>query len=71
MTAREFCEGGRANGAKGAVHVLLMAVSGACLAYNATALVYRRDKHLAVNACLYGALTAFEAYQVQRHWKQS
>jgi hypothetical protein len=68
MTPREFCQPQAAEGVKGAVHVVLMAVSGACLAYNAVAWLFRRERHLAVNTCLYGSLTVFEAYQVQRHW---
>jgi hypothetical protein len=68
MTPREFCESGRAEGTKGMVHVLLMAVSGACLAYNTGAWLFRRERHLAANVALYGALTVIEGYQVARHW---
>ena len=71
MTPREFCQSGRAEGVKGMVHVVLMGISGACLAYNVGALIFRRERHLFFNSLLYGSLTAIEAYQVARHWKDS
>ena len=68
MAPRQFVQPQTAEGIKGCVHIVLMGVSGVCLAYNAVAWCFRKDRHLAVNACLYGALTAFEAYQTTRHW---
>ena len=69
MTPRDFCQAGQAEGTKGAVHVVLMGISGACLAYNASAFLFRREKHLFWNTCLYGSLVTIEAYQVARHWR--
>ena len=71
MTPKDFCQAGHAEGAKCAVHVLLMVVSGACLAYNASAFHVRRERHLFFNTLLYGSLTIVEAYQIARHWRRS
>lgn len=71
MTPREFCSSGQAEGIKGCVHVVLMGVSLACLTYNASAWLFRRERHLFWNSLLYGSLTAIEAYQVRRHWEDS
>ena len=71
MTPRDFCQSGRAEGVKGAVHVVLMGISLTCFAYNAAAWVFRRDRHLLANTLLYGGLAAVEAYQVARHWEDS
>lgn len=70
MTPREFCQPQAAEHLKGAVHVLLMVTAGACLAYNAAALLWRHERHLMVNVCVYGTLVAFEAEKVRKHWSR-
>lgn len=71
MTPREFCSSGVAEGTKGTVHVVLGGIALVCFAYNASAWLFRRDRHLFYNSLLYGALTGIEAYQVSRHWEDS
>lgn len=44
-----------------------MLLAGVCTVYSALAWLARGDKHLAGNALLYGALTAYEGQMVQRH----
>lgn len=50
-----------------AVHGSLGALAGVCLAYNAVAFLLRRERHLAVNVVLYGALVAIESRKVRHH----
>lgn len=52
---------------KVAAHVLLGSVAAVCALYNVAAWLWRRERHLAINAVIYGALTALECYQIQRH----
>jgi hypothetical protein len=52
---------------KAGVHVGLGAFAAVCFAYNVSAFILRKEKHLARNAVVYGALVALEAVQVRRH----
>ena len=52
---------------KAAVHGALGLLAGVCLIYNAVAWYRRREWHLAVNAAVYGALTAYEVEQCRHH----
>lgn len=56
-------------GFKGAVHALLLLSLGTVGAYNVAAYRARQERHLLVNALVYAGLTAFEIYQVWRHWR--
>ena len=59
-----------ASATKGAVHGALGALAVLCCGYNVAAWWHRRERHLAVNAVVYGALIAFEVGQVIRHAKK-
>lgn len=52
---------------KAAVHGALGALAALCGTYNACAWLKRRESHLALNVIVYGALLAYEAYQVTRY----
>ena len=52
---------------KGAVHGGMLVLASETLLYNVVAYTKRREPHLAVNVGVYGALLAFEAYQVWKH----
>lgn len=67
LLLRSFCRSGEAERLKGAVHVGLLLLGAAALAYNAAAWAYRKERHLAVNAVLYGALVWVEVQHVRHH----
>lgn len=52
---------------KGGVHVVLGVTALVCFGYNVIAFALRREKHLAANSLLYGALAALEARKVRHH----
>jgi hypothetical protein len=52
---------------KASVHGTALALFAVMGLYNAAAWLARREQHLAVNAVLYAALTAWEQQQVVRH----
>lgn len=52
---------------KAGVHGTALGLFAVMGLYNAAAWLARREQHLAVNAILYGALTAWEQQQVTRH----
>jgi len=52
---------------KASVHGTALALFAVMGLYNAAAWLSRREQHLAVNAVLYAALTAWEQQQVARH----
>ena len=68
MTPRAFCQSGEREFEKGVAHAVAVMLMGAMAVYNGVAWLYRRDRHLAVNAMIYGAMTALEVKQVMRHW---
>jgi len=49
------------------VHATALGIAALCGLYNAAAWLSRREQHLAVNAVLYAALTAFEHRHVSHH----
>ena len=49
------------------VHGSALALAALCAVYNAAAWLSRRQQHLAVNAVLYSALTAWEVEHVTHH----
>jgi len=52
---------------KASVHGTALGLFAVMGLYNAAAWLARREQHLAVNAVLYAALTAWEQQQVARH----
>jgi len=52
---------------KTSVHAATLALAALCGLYNAAAWLKRRETHLAVNAVLYAALTAWEREHVAHH----
>jgi hypothetical protein len=52
---------------KAAVHGVLLATVAVCAAYNAAAWVRRRQRHLAVNAVVYGLAIIWERVRVRDH----
>lgn len=57
--------------AKQAVHSVGLVFAAVCFTYNAAAWLLRREKHLAVNAAIYGGLTALEVAHVKHHREKS
>jgi hypothetical protein len=60
-------DAGSAEPLKGAVHGALGVLAAVCALYNCAALARRREPHLAINAAIYLALTAFETKKVRHH----
>lgn len=54
---------------KAATHGALGLLALVALGYNAIAFTLRREKHLAVNVVLYGALVGIEARKISHHRK--
>lgn len=56
-----------------AVHAGVGTLAAVCAIYNLCAFLYRDELewHLAVNAIIYGALTAYETKQIQHHLSAS
>jgi hypothetical protein len=52
---------------KAGVHGVLLATVALCAAYNLTAWLVRRERHLAVNAVLYSAAIIWEYQHVRHH----
>jgi hypothetical protein len=52
------------------VHATALALAVVMGAYNTAAWLLRRDRHLAVNAVLYTALSAWEVLHVTHHWAE-
>jgi len=52
---------------KAGVHATAFGLAIVMMVYNAAAWFSRREQHLAVNAVLYGALTAWEQQHVAHH----
>ena len=70
MTPRDFVQTGHGEAIKGTVHVLVASLLGVMTAYNATAFIFRHQRHLAINALLYGAGCWYELRQTARHWRR-
>ena len=58
---------GKAEPLKACVHGVALATAALCAVYNLAAWFERRQRHLAVNAVLYGAATIWEYQHVRRH----
>jgi hypothetical protein len=68
VTVATFCKSGEAERVKGSVHAAAGAIVGLMAVYNAVAWWHRRERHLGVNAIVYAAGFALEAYQTRRHF---
>jgi len=67
MTISRFLKSGEAELLKGGVHAAVCGLALVCGVYNAAAWVTRRERHLGVNAILYGGLAIWEACHVKHH----
>ena len=67
VVVRSFCRSGNHEGLKCAVHATAGFMVGLCAAYNATAWMFRRDRHLWVNALVYSFAVAWEVKQTMHH----
>lgn len=67
MTPRAFVQSGESEFTKGACHAALGALAAPIAVYNVVAWLYRRERHLAANACIYGLLVALEVRKVLHH----
>jgi hypothetical protein len=52
---------------KAAVHGIMLATVAVCAVYNAAAWLKRRQRHLAINAVIYGAAVLWERKHVMHH----
>lgn len=52
---------------KAAVHGVVLATVAVCAVYNAAAWLKRRQRHLAINAIIYGAAVLWEHSHVMHH----
>ena len=58
---------GRCEPLKAAVHGVLLVAATVCAAYNAAAWLKRRQRHLAINAVVYGVAVWWERAHVLHH----
>jgi hypothetical protein len=63
----EMLNVGQCEPLKAAVHGVLLATVAVCAAYNAAAWLKRRQRHLAINALVYGAAILWERAHVMHH----
>jgi hypothetical protein len=63
----EMLDVGSCEPLKAAVHGLALATVAVCAAYNAAAWLKRRQRHLAINAIVYGAAVWWEHTHVRHH----
>jgi len=52
------------------VHGTALALAVVCGAYNTAAWLFRRERHLGINALMYSALTIWEVQHVRHHWAE-
>ena len=63
----EMLDVGSCEPLKAAVHAVALATVSVCAAYNAAAWLKRRQRHLAINAIVYGAAVWWEHTHVRHH----
>lgn len=63
----EFLHCGKCEPLKAGVHATALGLFVAMGIYNVAAWLCRRERHLAINAIVYGALTAWEQRHVAHH----
>jgi len=59
--------GGNCERLKAGIHGVALGTAALCCAYNLSAWLVRRQKHLAINTLLYGAAVVWEATHVRHH----
>jgi len=64
-----FLEQGQAEKIKGAWHLGGLIFAAGATLYNLGALIQRRERHLLVNAAVYGALTLYETAKCRHHFE--
>jgi hypothetical protein len=67
MTLDDFLHCGQCEPFKAGVHATALGLFFVMGAYNVAAWLSRRERHLAINAVVYAALTAWEQQQVAHH----
>ena len=67
MTPPPILQCGKCERLKAATHALALVTAATCAAYNLSAWLVRRQKHLAVNALVYSAAVAWEVAHVRHH----
>ena len=63
----KLLDSGKCEPLKAAVHGVLLATAAVCAAYNTAAWLRRRQRHLAINAVVYGAAVLWERCHVAHH----
>ncbi len=63
----EMLNVGQCEPLKAAVHGVVLATVAVCAVYNAAAWLKRRQRHLAINAIIYGAACLWEHSHVMHH----
>ncbi len=64
---KALCTSGNHEILKGTVHGTAGVIAGVMAAYNIAACCFRRDRHLRVNAVVYGLLFGYEVKQTLHH----
>ncbi|HXH25637.1 MAG TPA: hypothetical protein VNI78_10330 [Vicinamibacterales bacterium] len=67
MDVRSLCASGNQEPMKCGVHGAAVMIAALCAAYNITACLFRRDRHLRVNAVVYTLAVAWELKQTLHH----
>ena len=67
MSLDEFLHCGHCEPLKAGVHATALGLFVVMGVYNVAAWLSRRERHLAINAIVYGALTAWEQQHVAHH----
>lgn len=67
MTTPSILQCGTCERLKAGTHTLALVTAATCAAYNFSAWLVRRQRHLAVNAIVYGAAVVWELEHVRHH----
>lgn len=67
MNVRTFCSSGSQEPMKCGVHGAAVIIAAMCAAYNIAACLFRRERHLKVNAIVYSLAVVWELKQTLHH----
>ena len=67
MTTPSILQCGTCERLKAATHTIALVTAATCAAYNLSAWLVRRQRHLAINAIVYGAAVVWELEHVRHH----
>ena len=67
MTTPSILQCGTCERLKAGTHTVALVTAAVCAAYNLSAWLVRRQRHLAVNAIVYGAAVVWELEHVRHH----